>query len=436
MLGDENKSAEASGGKPDSKEPQLDELLITLNKMKHVMEINTKRGNGASNISMDTFSGHLSEDVRQWLNKFEAWIVFNGWLENVDKTVSAIQLKLEGNALSWFHTIPNITKQSSSTLFKGFLDHFSSLHPTWMLEQQLYERSLSSEQQETIQLLTKSIQEMKATDDGARINSASGRNSNIKCQLCDRFGQEAKACRRYNGVVIDFNAQKISFDPRRVLIAKSDITVPPKSEVVIAAKIKGAQFPENVLGLASESPSLASYWLLAKNSIAHVNNGTAMHGLFNIFDKPIKIKKNSNVGKFVCISRDDKLYDVNLGNTQPVAGDNKGHIDMPDISRDLKVEERGQLNDLLRKYSDVFVNKEGKLGQCGVIDHEIHIPDTCKPIRQRSYKLGAKQKEVLENVVSDMLKDGIVESSTSPCAAPCLLVAKRVVIPQIQIIVS
>ncbi|CAC5391939.1 unnamed protein product [Mytilus coruscus] len=54
------------------------------------------------------------------------------------------------------------------------------------------------EQQEAIQLLTKSIQEMKAAYDGARINSASGRNSNIKCHLCDRLGHEAKACRKYN----------------------------------------------------------------------------------------------------------------------------------------------------------------------------------------------------------------------------------------------
>ncbi|CAC5393205.1 unnamed protein product [Mytilus coruscus] len=226
-----------------------------------------------------------------------------------------------------------------------------------------------------------------------------------------------------DGAVIDFNAQKISFDPRRVLIAKSDITVPPKSEVVIAAKIKGAQLLENVL--ASESPSLASRGLLAAKSIAHVSNGTVMHVLCNIFDKPIKIKRNSNVGKFVCISRDDKLYDVNLENTQPVGRDNKRDIHLPDVSRDLKVEERGQLNDLLRKYSDVFVNKEGKLGQCDVIEHEIHIPDTCKPIRQRPYKLGAKQTEVLENVVSDMLKDGIIEPSTSPWAAPCLSVAKK-----------
>ncbi|VDI13599.1 Hypothetical predicted protein [Mytilus galloprovincialis] len=192
---------------------------------------------------------------------------------------------------------------------------------------------------------------------------------------------------------INVDLKKISFDPRCVLIAKSDITVPPKSEVVIAAKIKGAQLPENVLGLASKSLSLASRVLLAANSIAHVSNGTVMHGLCNIFDKPIKIKKNSNVVKFVCISRDDKLFDIKLENTQQVGGvNNKRDIDLPDVSRDLKVKERGQLNELLSKHSDVFVNKEDKLGQYDVIEHEIHIPDTCKPIRQRPYKLGAKKK--------------------------------------------
>ncbi|CAG2234144.1 unnamed protein product [Mytilus edulis] len=71
MPGDEHKSAEASGGKLETKEPQLDELLITLNKMTHVMEINTKRGNSASNIAMDTFSGHPSEDAKQWLENLD-----------------------------------------------------------------------------------------------------------------------------------------------------------------------------------------------------------------------------------------------------------------------------------------------------------------------------------------------------------------------------
>lgn len=46
--------------------------------------------------------------------------------------------------------------------------------------------------------------------------------------------------------VVDFKAKKLLFDPRRALISKSGITVPPKSEIVIAAKIKGEQLPEDV----------------------------------------------------------------------------------------------------------------------------------------------------------------------------------------------
>ena len=97
INGDENKSSEATGG--GKAEPQLDELLVTLNKMTQIMEMTTKRVNTASNIPMDTFSGHPSDDARRWLEKFEAWIAFNGWKDNVDKIVSAMQLKLEGNAL-------------------------------------------------------------------------------------------------------------------------------------------------------------------------------------------------------------------------------------------------------------------------------------------------------------------------------------------------
>lgn len=139
-----DQQATANGGSEDSKDKQLDDLLVTLNKMTQVMEINTKKGNSASNIPMDTFSGHPSEDAAQWLEKFDAWIAFNGWKDNADKIVSAMQLKLEGNALSWFQALPLGVKKNSGALFKGFSDHFTSLHPTWMLEQQLYERSMTT----------------------------------------------------------------------------------------------------------------------------------------------------------------------------------------------------------------------------------------------------------------------------------------------------
>ena len=39
--------------------------------------------------------------------------------------------------------------------------------------------------------------------------------------------------------------------------------------------------------------------------------------------------------------------------------------------------------------------------------------------------MGPKQKDMLENMITDMLDQDIIEESMSPWGAPCLLVAKR-----------
>ena len=232
------------------------------------------------------------------------------------------------------------------------------------------------------------------------------------------------------GAVIDFVNKTVTIDKRRQLIAQTDVTVPPRSEVVIVAKIKGTALPNSVLGISTESPCLASQSLLAAKSLSQVRNGTVIHGLCNLTDKPIRIQKNTNVGKFVCLSDKDKVF--NLAESCATAQDKcdamnreKMNETFPPIGRDLNRAQRNQLIELLQEYDDVFVNKDGKLGNCGVLQHEINISNEHKPIRQRPYKIGNKQKQVLENMVNDMLNQEIIEPSTSAWAAPCLLVSKK-----------
>ena len=83
------------------------------------------------------------------------------------------------------------------------------------------------------------------------------------------------------------------------------------------------------------------------------------------------------------------------------------------------------LQDLIDKYSDVFVGKDDKHGKCSLLKHKIEVPENTRPIRQRAYKVGPKQKEILENMIKDMINQDIIEESVSPLNAPCLLVAKK-----------
>ncbi|CAG2216090.1 unnamed protein product [Mytilus edulis] len=217
-------------------------------------------------------------------------------------------------------------------------NHFSGLHPTWMLEQHLYERcmlpseslkstlvtlrngvAVCANRQETTTAFIRGLPgslrvfvDSKGTQhflkmpyslqDYTRIDGQTTATSNMELQTSNK------------GAVIDFVNRKVTFDPMRQLAAHTDVTVPPMSEVN-CCKIKGTPLPDLIFRYFYKSPVLASHSLLAAKSLSEVRNRTVAHSLCNFTDKPITIKKNSNVGKFVCLSEKDKVFVVNESKT-------------------------------------------------------------------------------------------------------------------------
>ncbi|CAC5405550.1 unnamed protein product [Mytilus coruscus] len=290
-------------------------------------------------FSIDSFAGLLTEDANLWLDKFDAWIAFHGWNKENEKIASAMRLKLEGGALSWFNGLRISEKRKSDQLFKKFKDHFSGHHPTWMLEQHLYERCMLPSQSSKSTLVTLSNGVAVCAKQTGRVQPHSSED------YLDRY-----VCLRQ-------------------LVAQTDVTLPPRSEKLIVAKIKGTR-----------RPVLASHSLLAAKSLSEVRNGTVAHGLCNLTDKPITIKKNSNVGKFVCLSDKYKVFVVNESKTsasvQNTPIEDEGAVMneiLSHIGRDLNDKERDQLVNLLENYSNVFVNG-GNLGKCDTLQHEISMP--------------------------------------------------------------
>ena len=89
---------------------------------------------------------------------------------------------------------------------------------------------------------------------------------------------------------------------------------------------------------------------------------------------------------------------------------------------ELNFNQQSQLSGLVDEFgTKLFVRSDNKLGQCDVIQRKINIADNHNPIRDRCYRLGPKQKQVLEHMIGDMQDQGVIEPSTSPWAAPCLL---------------
>jgi hypothetical protein len=83
-----------------------------------------------------------------------------------------------------------------------------------------------------------------------------------------------------------------------------------------------------------------------------------------------------------------------------------------------------QIVKLLDEYSVLFSEPQS-LSPKRDCDHTIPLMLEAKIVNQRPYRLPHHQKNVLEDIVKDMLQKGIIKDSTSPYSSPMVLVKKK-----------
>ena len=85
--------------------------------------------------------------------------------------------------------------------------------------------------------------------------------------------------------------------------------------------------------------------------------------------------------------------------------------------------QRASLDLLLREYKDIFAITPAELGRTNVVKHHIDV-GTHPPICLHPYRVPESQKQIITEHIDDMLDRDIIQLSTSPWAAPVVLVEK------------
>lgn len=83
-----------------------------------------------------------------------------------------------------------------------------------------------------------------------------------------------------------------------------------------------------------------------------------------------------------------------------------------------------QIHSLLQQFQRLFVVPHS-LPPTRTHDHHIPLNPNTKPVTVRPYRYPHFQKQVMADLIQEMLKDGIIRDSQSPYSSPVLLVKKK-----------
>jgi hypothetical protein len=212
--------------------------------------------------------------------------------------------------------------------------------------------------------------------------------------------------------IIIFHADNKS---AKQILATQDITIPPMSELVTAGSVSNnnnfsiaiTEYPDN---------GNSKRGLLVAATLVDLSGGTIPVRIANVSDKAKVIRK-----------------DEVMATCTPVTAINK-EFNLPAVERsdltegllkdtDLTDQQKSEAEKFIGEFQDVFARASG-VGRTNITQHRIDTGNH-PPIKQHPRRLPwAKQEEVGE-LLKSMLKDDVIEPSSSPWASPIVLVRKK-----------
>lgn len=200
-------------------------------------------------------------------------------------------------------------------------------------------------------------------------------------------------------------------------------TIPACSEMLVEIRIVGK--PVGPGGLLESTNFVKNKGLFLAKSLVDTNNEKLCLYLLNISEIPVKLSENTVIG--YC-NEVDVVQDVK----RSVDGDTKCENSLPDhlkhfvdnASDKLTDTEKGEIQNLLKDFADIFAAPGEPLGQADCATHTIDTGNHA-PIKISPRRLPLGQKEIIDTELEKMLAENIVQPSDNPWSAPVVLVTKK-----------
>lgn len=208
-------------------------------------------------------------------------------------------------------------------------------------------------------------------------------------------------------------------------VLEQTVNLPPQSESLVSVRIEGLPSATNTWGILepSEDGLRGVAGIMAGRTLVDLDQPTVPVRMLNLSEKEQRIK--SGVAVAVCAAVQSVL-------SSDVCGKVNCKQALPDHLKDLYQRSvdgldpvrQQQVCNLLCEFSDVFSKGPQDLGHTDVIQHRINTQDAA-PIRQPPRRLPSAKQQEAAQAIEEMKRDGVIEPSVSPWAAPIVLVRKK-----------
>ena len=204
----------------------------------------------------------------------------------------------------------------------------------------------------------------------------------------------------------------------------------------VQAKIEDNKSTRQVYFEAAQN-ELAKRGLIVEDGMVEPNpNGNIALAIQNHSLSPVHLEENQQLGRIedaVILSIKGEANEEGSASvaTQVKAISQNGGRQIEKIKEALRInslqlaqEDKDQLLELVDDYSDIFALDQSELGHTDIVTHTIDTGDH-PPLHQPARRIPFALRAKVEEMVEDMMDQGVVQPSTSPWASPIVLVAKK-----------
>lgn len=213
---------------------------------------------------------------------------------------------------------------------------------------------------------------------------------------------------------IEFPGENV--EPRVKLILVEDVVIDAKCQEKVKISVYGIS-PTCLQNfhLIGNDDLFKKKGVILEETGLELENGISMVAIFNSKAHKIKLLKGSCIGFLV---QSEEILYVQKSNLPSPLCNYK-------INEKLTTTQKSMLTKIITDFQDVFTDNPSGMGFNNEIEHEIELEPLVQPIKCRPYRVSAKEKEIVNNQVQEMLKHNIIRPSKSPWASPVVLVKKK-----------